>query len=175
VIFYLKLLSIKLGLNILCRIKQDVKQEAKQEYAMLHILGIDHIVLRTTQLTNMVAFYTKVLGCQIERTLPELGLTQLRAGSALIDLVQVDKPLGQQGGGAPTKTGNHLDHFCLILKSVSQDDIRTHLTAHNIEVGDFTQRYGAQGYGESIYIHDPQGNTIELRCEQAFNPIKPKG
>ncbi|MDP5215098.1 VOC family protein [Pseudoalteromonas tunicata] len=142
---------------------------------MLHILGIDHIVLRTTQLNSMVVFYTKVLGCQIERTLPELGLTQLRAGSALIDLVEVDKSLGQQGGGAPTNTANNLDHFCLTLKHVSQDDIRAHLTAHNIEVGDFTARYGAQGYGESVYIHDPQGNTLELRCEQAFNPIKPKG
>lgn len=131
---------------------------------MIKVAGIDHIVLRTTKLDQMLAFYTKVLGCIVEReTSPETGLLQLRAGNALIDLVDVDGQLGRLGGGAPTKTENSVDHFCLQLKPSPEDDIIRHLKSFGIEVGEFAQRYGAQGLGNSIYITDPEGNTVELR------------
>ena len=90
---------------------------------MIEIACIDHIVLRTTQLKEMLDFYCGVLGCQIERQTPqETGLTQLRAGSALIDLVSVDSKLGRMGGGAPTLSENNVDHFCLQLKTISEAD-----------------------------------------------------
>ena len=37
------------------------------------------------------------------------------------------------------------------------------LIAQGIEAGDFEDRYGAEGMGRSIYIEDPEGNTVELR------------
>ena len=133
---------------------------------MFEIAGIDHIVLRTTKLQEMLIFYNEILGCKIERaTSPEIGLTQLRAGAALIDLVAVDSRLGNVGGGSPTKTENNVDHFCLQLKPISEDEIKRHLQANNIEVGHFDSRYGAQGLGKSIYIKDPEGNTVELRSQ----------
>ena len=61
---------------------------------MLHVPGIDHLVLRVTNLPVMQAFYCDVLGCTVEREARDLGLTQLRADSSLIDLVPVDGPLG---------------------------------------------------------------------------------
>ena len=138
---------------------------------MFRLIGLDHIVLRTNKLAEMLHFYCDVLGCEIERTLPEdVGLTQLRAGTALIDLVNVESQLGRQGGSAPTLQGNNLDHFCLQLASMPQSEIKAHLESKGIAVGDFASRYGAQGFGQSIYITDPQGNTVELRCQQAFNP-----
>ena len=67
---------------------------------MLNIKGIDHLVLRTGQVEQMCLFYCGVLGCTIEReTPPDIGLIQLRAGNALIDLVSVDSKLGAMGGG----------------------------------------------------------------------------
>ncbi len=55
---------------------------------MIEIAGIDHIVLRTDKLEAMQRFYCDILGCQIERDqMDKYGLLQLRAGSALIDLV----------------------------------------------------------------------------------------
>lgn len=133
---------------------------------MLEITCIDHIVLRTSKPDAMLAFYCDVLGCTVERELPPAtGLIQLRAGTALIDLVPVDSELGRAGGGAPTQTENNLDHFCLQLKSVSENDIREHLSGHGIEAGEFRDLYGAQGFGKSVYIHDPEGNTVELRSE----------
>ena len=114
----------------------------------------------------MRAFYCDVLGCTVEReTSPELGLTQLQAGIALIDLVRVDSQIGRMGAGAPTKTDNNMDHFCLQLQHIEEDAIRAHLAHHGIEVGKFAQRYGAQGNGQSIHVYDPEGNTVELRSE----------
>ena len=40
---------------------------------MIRVLMIDHIVLRTAQVDEMVRFYSRVLGCHIERTLPVEG------------------------------------------------------------------------------------------------------
>ena len=134
---------------------------------MFELAGLDHIVLRTTHLDRMLDFYCGVLGCVVEReTSPEVGLIQLRAGEALIDLVAVDSELGRIGGGPPATSGNNLDHFCLQLQPIAEADILQHLDAHGIDGGKFASRYGAQGQGNSIYIQDPDGNTVELRCRQ---------
>ncbi|MFT5879909.1 MAG: glyoxylase I family protein [Moritella sp.] len=139
---------------------------------MLEIAGIDHIVLRTTKLPEMLYFYTEVLGCKVEReTSTEIGLTQLRAGNALIDLVTVDSKIGKMGGGVPTKTENNMDHFCLQLRPTSENrpiseaEIKQHLIAQGIDIGEFADRYGAEGVGRSIYINDPEGNRVELKIQ----------
>lgn len=66
---------------------------------MIEVARIDHIVLRTTKLSEMLEFYCGVLGCKIEREVSyDLGTTQLRAGSALIDLIRADSQLGKLSG-----------------------------------------------------------------------------
>jgi len=94
------------------------------------------------------------------------ALTQLRAGNALIDLVDVSSNMGKSGGGAPVKTGRNLEHFCLQLKAISSGEIYDYLTGKGIKVGQFHTRYGAQGFGDSVYIEDPDGNTVELKSQQ---------
>ncbi len=134
----------------------------------MKIAAIDHLVLRTSRLDDMLDFYCRVLGCVVEReTDPEFGLVQLRAGSALIDLVTVDGELGRKGGGPPGHSENNLDHFCLRLEPISEAELSNHLAAQGIEAGDFEDRYGAEGMGRSIYIEDPEGNTVELRSRLA--------
>lgn len=133
---------------------------------MFEVAGIDHIVLRTTKLRAMLEFYTGILACEVEReTSPKTGLTQLRAGNALIDLVVVDSLLGKLGGSAPGQTGNNLDHFCLQLKPISEEEMIAHLESNGVEVGEFDDRYGAQGFGRSVYVKDPEGNVVELRSQ----------
>lgn len=128
--------------------------------------AVDHIVLRTENLSAMLDFYTTVLNCQVEReTSPELGLTQLRAGTSLIDIVDVNSELGRHGGPAPSPSGNNLDHFCLRLKKTSETEIAAHLKSCGIDVGEFASRYGAEGQGLSVYLSDPDGNTVELRSQ----------
>jgi catechol 2,3-dioxygenase-like lactoylglutathione lyase family enzyme len=130
---------------------------------MIHIQEIDHLVLRVMNADRMLAFYCDVLGCDVERRLDDIGLIQLRAGRALIDLVPVDGKLGKMGGGAPGREGRNLDHFCLRVAPFDEEAIRRHLERHGVEAGETAMRYGADGVGPSIYVPDPEGNVIELK------------
>lgn len=131
--------------------------------APITIAGLDHVVLRVADVERSIAFYERVLGCPVERRIDELGLVQLRAGTTLIDLVDVASPLGRAGGGEPDADSRNMDHFALALTEFDEDLIRHHLEACGVESGDTGRRYGAQGYGPSIYIRDPDGNTVELK------------
>ncbi|MEO6017152.1 MAG: VOC family protein [Polaromonas sp.] len=137
---------------------------------MIQIRDIDHIVLRVVDLPRIVAFYTGVLGCTVERRQDEIGLVQLRAGRSLVDLVPVSGKLGRAGGAAPGKEGRNLDHVCFRVEPFDAEAIRRHLAAHGVEAGEVESRYGAEGEGPSIYLNDPEGNTVELK-----GPAWPEG
>jgi len=125
------------------------------------IQGLDHIVLRVRQLPRSLAFYCDLLGCTIEREQPQLGLTQLRAGNSLIDLVTLDGPLG---AGEPPGAGRNLEHFCLRIAPFEEPALIAWLASRGVEVGESAVRYGAEGEGLSFYIEDPDGNRVELKA-----------
>lgn len=127
------------------------------------LLGLDHVVLRVRELDAALRFYVGTLGCSEERRSDALGLVQLRAGAALIDLVPVDSPLGKHGGGAPDPAAKNVDHFCLRIEPFDAEALAAHLRAHGVEPGDVGERYGADGYGPSMYLRDPDGNVVELK------------
>ncbi len=129
----------------------------------INITHIDHLVIRVNDLENMIAFYRDVLGCKLERGPGEGGLAQLRAGHSLIDLVDADGPLGQQGGDQPDHAAPNMDHVCFQVQPWDTDTIKTHLELHGIDAGKVAQRYGATGVGPSMYLRDPEGNTVELK------------
>jgi catechol 2,3-dioxygenase-like lactoylglutathione lyase family enzyme len=129
----------------------------------VQVRGLDHIVLRVSELDAMIAFYGDVLGCPVERRQDEIGLVQLRAGHSLIDLVPVDGKLGREGGAAPGVGGRNLDHLCLRVEPFDEAAIRRHLEAHGVAAGPVESRYGAEGEGPSIYLLGPERNTVELK------------
>ena len=131
------------------------------------VAAIDHVVLRVRDLERAASFYRDVLCCPVEKWQHELGLMQLRAGSCLIDLVTLDGKLGREGGAGPGAEGHNLDHFCVRLESFDETALRAHLVSHGIACGDIAQRYGAEGDGPSLYIKDPDGNTVELKAPAA--------
>lgn len=127
------------------------------------LLHIDHVVLRVRDVAAMQAFYCDVLGASVERRQDAIGLLQLRVGSSLIDLVDVDGKLGRMGGAAPAEEGRNMDHLCLRADPFDPEAIVSHLQAHGVRIGDFGSRYGAQGEGPSQYLFDPEGNLVELK------------
>lgn len=135
----------------------------------IDVRGLDHVVLRVKDLTASLGFYRDALGFPIERQL-DLGLVQLRAGASLIDLVPVSSPLGKLGGPAAGTSGFNMDHFALELEHFDAVAIFAHLDAHGIAHGSVDQRYGAKGTGPSIYIKDPDGNTVELKGPATDRP-----
>ena len=132
---------------------------------MIKPLAIDHLVLRTASYQELIAFYCDVIGCTREREVTEFGLTQLRAGNALIDIVDVHGKLGKTGGEAPGTDGNNLDHFCLQIEAFDEAELIEYLRSRGIDCGEFQERYGAQGMGRSLYLTDIDGNTVELRAQ----------
>lgn len=129
---------------------------------------LDHVVLRVRDVDRMMAFYCDVLGCTVDRTRDDLGLYQLRAGRSMIDLVDVKGEIGRAGGEAPGADGRNMDHFCIFIEPFDEAALRAHLAAHGIEMGEVTSRYGARGQGPSVYVRDPEGNTVELKGGDAM-------
>ncbi len=119
------------------------------------IKGLDHVVLRVADLDRAIRFYCEVLGCREERRAESIDLVQLRAGAALIDLILADEQRAE--GGA------NMDHFALRIEPFEEAALRAHLKSHGVEAGEVATRYGAEGSGPSLYIQDPDGNTVELK------------
>jgi catechol 2,3-dioxygenase-like lactoylglutathione lyase family enzyme len=138
----------------------------RPETVPFRLAGLDHIVLRAIDPARMIAFYRDVLGCTVERSQPELGLTQLRAGRSLIDLIDLNGKLGREGGAGPGIEGRNLDHFCLGISPFDEAELRAHLARHHVSVGEAGLRYGAEGEGQSIYIEDPEANRVELKASR---------
>ena len=129
---------------------------------MIRIRDIDHVVFRIVDLEKVAAFWRDVLGARFEKHQEEIGLYQLRVGTSLVDLVPVDGKLGRTGGAAPGAEGRNVDHVCFRVEPWDETAILVHLAGHRIEAK-VTQRYGADGEGPSIYLHDPEGNLLELK------------
>jgi catechol 2,3-dioxygenase-like lactoylglutathione lyase family enzyme len=127
------------------------------------IQAIDHVVLRVRDVARMQRFYCDVLGCRVEKIQDAIGLIQLRAGASLIDLVDVAGKLGQMGGAPPGKEGRNMDHLCVQVRPFDGTEIAAHLRKHGVTPGEVVSRYGAEGQGPSMYIEDPEGNTVELK------------
>ena len=132
---------------------QTRPREQGEAAPALRVRGLDHVVLRVADMDRAISFYERVLGLNVERRLPEIGLVQLRAGAAMIDLV----PRKDDAGG------RNMDHFAVRIERIDVPALSAHLRAHGIDPGEVRRRYGAEGYGSSLYITDPDGNTVELK------------
>lgn len=124
---------------------------------------IDHVVIRALDAPKLVAFYVRAIGCVLVWDRPELGLTHLAAGNAMIDIVSIDGPLGKNGVSNAAGPGRNVDHLCLRIGPFDFAAIKAHFEALGIDVAPPQNRFGAQGKGLSIYLTDPEGNGIELK------------
>jgi catechol 2,3-dioxygenase-like lactoylglutathione lyase family enzyme len=120
----------------------------------VRVTELDHIVLDVADVERSLAFYIDELGLAPVRVdewrRGEVFFPSLRVdASTLIDLLAVDR------------TGENLNHFCLVVEPTDFDALAA---GNRFEVVDGPgTRYGAKGDGTSIYILDPDGNTVELR------------
>ena len=131
--------------------------------SIFRVQHIDHVVLRVKDMERSVDFYTQVLGCAIKKRNEQYAMIHLGAGSSMIDLVDINGPLGSLGGGAPGKERRNVDHFCLRVEPFDEQAILAHLQAFGIVADKAVTRYGADGVGLSIYCFDPDGNQVELK------------
>jgi catechol 2,3-dioxygenase-like lactoylglutathione lyase family enzyme len=120
----------------------------------INVTGLDHIVLNVSDVERSLRFYTEALGLEPVR------VDEWRRGAAPFPSVRVD------GGTiidllATPRTGQNTDHFCLVVEPV---DLAAVAATGAFEVVDGPgPRFGARGVGTSLYVRDPDGNTVELR------------
>jgi len=127
---------------------------------MLKVRGFDHLVLVVADVERSLRWYQEQLGLEGVR------VEEWRAGRAPFPSVRIDEDaiidlvsFGRADGLDPHH--RNVDHFCLV---VDQTDFEALRDSGRFEVVDGPGvRYGARGDGTSIYVKDPDGNTVELR------------
>ena len=124
--------------------------------------GLDHVVLRAKNIDRMLGFYRDVLGLPVAKHNDPLGLWHLKAGSSMIDLVDMNGPLGKDGGPKPSKARN-VDHLALKVEPFDEAAILAYLESRGVTAEPAKTRFGADGDGPSIYLSDTEGNGVELK------------
>ena len=120
----------------------------------MRVIGFDHIVLNVRDPERSIAWYRDVLGLTPDR------VDEWRHGDAPFPSVRVNDATVIDL--FPTeRTGENADHFCLVLEPT---DMQKLVDSGQLEVLQGpVPRWGAQGMATSIYVRDPDGNTVELR------------
>ena len=120
------------------------------------IHGLDHIVLSVADVERSLAWYTERLG------LPGVRVDEWRAGEVPFPSVRVDEGciIDLFARGGPGDVDN-LDHLCLVADRAFVDSIVDD-PAFDVVDGP-GPRFGARGEGWSVYVTDPDGNTVEIR------------
>ncbi|MEE1800767.1 VOC family protein [Streptomyces sp. NPDC101062] len=123
----------------------------------MRVIAFDHLVLNVTDIERSLAFYTGPLGLEPVR------VEEWRAGQAPFPSVRVSPTtvIDLIKGPAGRPEGSNVDHICLVVEPLDWQQV--------IDSGDFTvldgpgERFGARGTAISLYVADPDGNTVELR------------
>ena len=113
---------------------------------------LDHLILHVRDMDATCAFYRRVLGMEVETF--GKGRTALRFGRHKINL----EPVGPTAdGAAPTPI-----HLCFITSTPLSDWIE-HITSCGVALTEGpVRRSGAEGPIDSIYVLDPDSNSIEV-------------
>jgi catechol 2,3-dioxygenase-like lactoylglutathione lyase family enzyme len=119
----------------------------------MRVLGVDHVVFKVADTRRSVAWYGDELGLEVLRfdewDRGEVPFPSVRINAnTIIDLVEAER------------SGENVDHVCLVVA----DDVDDIAESGRFEVMSGPEvRWGARGNGRSVYVLDPDGNTIELR------------
>ena len=119
----------------------------------LRVTGFDHAVLRCADVERSLSFYCETLGLEAER------LDAWRGGDVPFPSVRISPTTLIDLFPAPPD-GVNVDHLCLVIEQTDMDAVAAAFPGSQRGDG----LYGAQGYASSVYVSDPDGNTIELRC-----------
>ena len=120
----------------------------------MRVIDFDHLVLNVVDVERSLAFYCGPLGLEPVR------VDEWRAGkvpfpsvrvspTTIIDLVHRER--GE----------SNVDHFCMVVEPLDWKEVVAS-GVFNVVDGP-GRRYGARGNAESLYVTDPDGNTVELR------------
>lgn len=120
----------------------------------MHIHALDHVVLTVADVECSLSWYIDLVGMTPVRVddwrngqspFPSVRINE----STIIDLV------------AGTPSGVNMDHLCVVVDRTDIDQIAAD-DRFSVTAGPGV-RYGARGNGWSVYVTDPDENTVEFR------------
>ncbi|MER6847599.1 VOC family protein [Streptomyces flaveolus] len=123
----------------------------------MRVIGFDHLVLNVADVERSLAFYTGPLG------LDPVRVDEWRDGKVPFPSVRVSPTtiIDLVEAAADGERGSNVDHICLVVEPLDWQQV--------VDSGVFTvldgpgERFGARGTAVSLYVEDPDGNTVELR------------
>ncbi len=122
----------------------------------MRIARIDHFVLTVQDIEVTSDFYTRVLGLMVVNF--DQDRVALVFGNQKINLHQVGNEYEPHASVPTPGSGD----FCLIAETPLEEMIAI-IKAQGVEiVKGPVRKTGAQGPIESVYIHDPDGNIVEI-------------
>ncbi|MEU6460674.1 VOC family protein [Streptomyces sp. NPDC046976] len=120
----------------------------------MRIKDFDHLVLNVSDVERALAFYTGPLGLAGER------VEEWRAGKVSFPSVRVSATTVIDLFERPRGESN-VDHICLVVDPLDWQEVVGSGVFDVIEGP--VPRWGARGSAQSVYVRDPEGNTVELR------------
>jgi len=118
------------------------------------VTGLDHVVVNCADVERSLRFYVDELG------LEPLRVEEWRRQEVFFPSVRVDEGTIIDLMATP-RTGENLNHFCLVVEPTDFEAVKA--SGRLQVVAGPHSRWGARGDATSLYILDPDGNTIELR------------
>ena len=119
------------------------------------VSGLDHLVLCVRDVALTREWYARVLGMEPREERP--GKWSLHFGPHKISLQDAATAPGIARDTVPG-SGN----FCLLSETPVEAWVE-HFGAHQVAVVDGPgERAGARGAIRSVYVHDPDGNLVEV-------------
>lgn len=127
---------------------------------LVESIGIEHVNLKTRDMTRAINFYVNLLGMRLVRAerdeRGEIRFASLRVGDALIDLQPYEGNWSTEVGG--------LNHIALLIEPTDLNALADRFREMGVPVTEGpVRRQGAYGYGQALYIQDPDGHGVELK------------
>jgi catechol 2,3-dioxygenase-like lactoylglutathione lyase family enzyme len=127
---------------------------------VVRVIGLDHVVLNCADVERSLSWYCGELG------LAGVRVEEWRHGDAPFPSVRVDEGTIIDLIAA-ARTGTNVDHLCLVVEAA---DLAALARSGRLDVvgdGPVGGLFGARGRATSLYVRDPDENTVELRCYDA--------
>jgi len=118
--------------------------------------GVVHFSIPVSDLEASKTFYTDLLGLTFLRHSPAYGMMFLSAGKDYVVLCQSDTPL------RPNAAGSRRVHHAFAAEPDAYEAAKSFRQENGIEIIDEEHRTTGTINGRQFYVHDPDGNVIEL-------------
>lgn len=118
--------------------------------------GVVHFSIPVSDLEASKKFYSELLGLTFVRHSPAYQMMFFTAGKDFVVLCQSDTPI------QPNAAGSRRVHHAFAVAPDAYEAAKSFLQQNGVEILDEEHRTTGTINGRQFYIHDPDGNVIEL-------------